>query len=369
MTHGRFLRRGLPLLASLTAAALAGVSARASSDTPAATPAPAEHPQLFIHDPVIAREGDTYTLFSTGPGITFYRSTDRVNWTCAGRVFPGEPAWAADVAPRFNGHLWAPDVVEHEGRFYLYYSVSAFATNTSAIGVTVNETLDPASPDYEWVDQGVVVQSVPNRDLWNAIDSAVIFDADGTPWLSFGSFWGGLKLVKLNPDLVSLAEPQEWHTIAKRERDPFTPDSDPGEAALEAPFLFRKGDTTYLFLSWDYCCRGADSTYRMMVGRATDVRGPYLDRDGVDLAAGGGSELLAGTDAFPGLGHSAVYTWDGEDYLIFHAYEAANRGRQTLKIARLRWDEEGWPVVDPAVLDTYRSRLLNPAEARAIIHP
>ncbi len=367
MTHGRFLQRGLPLLASLTAAVLAGGIARASTDG-AGEPASAD-PQLFIHDPVIAREGDTYTLFSTGPGITFYRSTDRVNWTCAGRVFPGEPAWAADVSPRFNGHIWAPDVVEHEGQFYLYYSVSAFAANTSAIGVTVNRTLDPASPDYEWRDQGIVVQSVPNRDLWNAIDPAVVFDAEGAPWMSFGSFWGGLKLVKLAPDLVSLTEPQEWHTIAKRDRDAFTPDHEPGEAALEAPFIFRKGEHYYLFLSWDFCCRGAQSTYRMMVGRATDVRGPYLDRDGVDLAAGGGTELLAGTEAFPGVGHNAVYTWDGEDYMIFHAYEAANRGRQTLKIVRLAWDAEGWPVVAADALESYRSLLLNPAAAKAVIHP
>lgn len=362
MTHGRFLRRGLPLLSTLLAATLAISAARATEDSASA-------PQLFIHDPVVARDGDAYYLYSTGPGITFYRSTDRVNWTCAGRVFPGEPAWAADVAPGFNGHLWAPDIVEHDGLFYLYYSVSAFATNTSAIGVTVNQTLDPASPDYEWRDQGVVVQSVPNRDLWNAIDSAVIWDEEGVPWLSFGSFWGGLKLVQLNPDLITLAEPQEWHTIAKRERAPFTPDAAPGSAALEAPFLFRKNGYTYLFLSWDFCCRGSDSTYRLMVGRATNVRGPYLDRDGVDLAAGGGSEMLGGTEAFPGLGHNAVYTWDGEDYLVIHAYEAANHGRQTLKILRITWDEDGWPVVDPAELDTYRSRLLNPDEARSIINP
>ncbi len=252
-------------------------------------------PQLFVHDPVIAREDGVYYLFSTGPGITQYRSADRVRWERIGRVFPDEPGWAADVAPGFNGHLWAPDIVAHDGRFYLYYSVSAFGKNASAIGVTVNRTLDPESPDYRWEDQGVVLQSVPDRDLWNAIDSAVTFDAEGTPWLSFGSFWGGLKLVKLNPDLVSLAEPQEWHTLAKRERSAFTPDREPGTAAVEAPFIFHHGEHYYLFVSWDLCCRGGESTYKMAVGRATDIRGPYLDRDGRDLAAGGGTLLLAGT--------------------------------------------------------------------------
>ena len=153
--------------------------------------------QVDVHDPVMAKEGDTYYLFSTGPGITFYSSTDMKSWRKAGRVFATEPEWARRVAPEFNGHLWAPDIVQHKGQFYLYYSVSAFGKNTSAMGVTVTKTLDTSSPDYGWKDQGVVLQSVPHRDMWNAIDPAVIVDETGTPWMSFGSFWGGLKLVKL----------------------------------------------------------------------------------------------------------------------------------------------------------------------------
>src|SRR5690606_30625770 len=108
------------------------------------------------------------------------------------------------------------------------------------------------------------------------------------------------------------------------------------------------------------CCRGGESTYKMAVGRATDIRGPYLDRDGRDLAAGGGTLLLAGTAAFPGVGHNAVYAWDGADYLVFHAYETANDGRQTLKLAEIVWDADGWPTIDAAALEDYRSVWLNP---------
>jgi arabinan endo-1,5-alpha-L-arabinosidase len=123
----------------------------------------ANAPQVSIHDPVMAKEGDTYYLFSTGPGITIYNSTDMVNWRLQGRAFAGEPEWAREVAPGFNGHLWAPDIIYNEKtkQFYLYYSVSAFGRNTSAMGVTVSKTLDPNSPDYGWTDKGIVVQSVP----------------------------------------------------------------------------------------------------------------------------------------------------------------------------------------------------------------
>lgn len=313
--------------------------------------------QVSIHDPVLAREAGTYYLFSTGPGITFYSSTDLQTWQLRGRVFAGEPGWAKQVSPRFDGHIWAPDVAYHNGRYYLYYSVSAFGRNTSAIGVTVNRTLDPASPDYRWEDQGIVVRSVPHRDLWNAIDPNLAFDEAGVPWLSFGSFWSGLKLVKLDPSLTKVAEPQEWHSLAKRERSVLEPDDQAGPAEIEAPFIFRKGEYYYLFLSWDKCCRGAESTYKMIVGRSHRITGPYLDRDGHDLAQGGGTVLLAGNADWAGVGHNSAYTFDGRDYLVFHAYENADRGLQKLKIAELTWDAAGWPRVDPAVLHDYVSTL------------
>ncbi len=149
--------------------------------------------QVSIHDPVLAKEKGQYFLYSTGPGITFYQSSDLKNWRLGGRVFAGEPVWAKSVSPSFDGHIWAPDIFQHQGKFYLYYSISAFGKNTSAIGVTVNTTLDPQDPAYQWVDQGIVLQSVPQRDLWNAIDPAMILDEQGQAWMSFGSFWGGAE--------------------------------------------------------------------------------------------------------------------------------------------------------------------------------
>ncbi len=314
--------------------------------------------QVSIHDPVMAREGDTYYLFSTGPGITLYSSKDMNSWRLRGRIFPGNPAWAKSVAPSFNGHIWAPDIVQHGGKYYLYYSVSAFGKNTSAIGVTINKTLDPDSPDYKWDDQGIVLQSVPSRDLWNAIDPAVIVDGDGTPWMSFGSFWSGLKLVKLDPSLTALAEPQEWRSIARRERSVLVADTQAGPAEIEAPFIFRKGEYYYLFVSWDKCCRGKDSTYKMVVGRAKEITGPYLDRSGRDMAMGGGSLLLAGDQDWAGVGHNSAYTFDGKDYLVFHAYENADNGLQKLKIAEITWDENNWPVIDQKVLRSFTSLLV-----------
>ncbi|ABM24796.1 Arabinan endo-1,5-alpha-L-arabinosidase [Shewanella sp. W3-18-1] len=316
--------------------------------------------QVSIHDPVMAKEAGNYYLFSTGPGITYYASTDKVHWTLAGRVFDTEPTWARGVAPDFNGHLWAPDIIEHDGYFYLYYSISAFGKNTSAIGVAVNKTLDKNSKDYQWVDKGMVLESIPHRDAWNAIDPNIIVDEKGAPWMSFGSFWQGLKLVKLNQDFISLAKPEEWHTLAKLERPALLNDAEPGPAQIEAPFIYKKDDYYYLFVSYGLCCRADDSTYHLAIGRSTSVTGPYLDKEGKDMAQGGGSVLLRGTKAWPGLGHNSVYQFEGKDYLVFHAYESADKGLQKLKIAELTWNTQGWPVVDPNALTQYKSVLVDP---------
>lgn len=314
--------------------------------------------QVEVHDPVMAREGSKYYVFSTGPGITFYSSTNMKDWKPEGRVFEGQPAWARSVAPSFDGHIWAPDIHHHNGKYYLYYSVSGFGKMTSGIGVTVNKTLDPQSPDYKWVDQGLLLQSVPGRDLWNAIDPNIVMDDQGVAWMSFGSFWAGLKLVKLDASHTKLAEPQEWKTIAARARPAFTPDDMAGPAEIEAPFIFKKHGYYYLFASWGLCCGKEKSTYHVVVGRSRSVTGPYLDKEGKDMVNGGGSLVIGGDKDWVALGHNGAYTFDGKDYLVAHAYETADRFMQKLKVLEMTWDREGWPVVDQRELNRYQSNLV-----------
>lgn len=313
--------------------------------------------EVDIHDPAITRQGDTYYLYSTGPGIPFYSSKDRVHWTARGSVLATPPAWVKSVNGAFNGHEWAPDVTYHDGRYFLYYAASSPAVADSAIALAVSKSLDPSSPDYKWEDKGVVLRSIAGRDLWNAIDPNVIVDEKGTPWMVFGSFWTGIKLVKLNEAWTGLAEPQEWHALAKRERSVFVDDREPEPGQIEGPFLFKKGDYYYLFVSTGMCCRGKNSTYRMAVGRARSVTGPYLDKDGRDMAKGGGTLLMTENKAWAGWGGQSVYSFDGEDYVVFHAYEAADNDFHRLKISAIRWDASGWPTIDSASLDSFHGYL------------
>jgi arabinan endo-1,5-alpha-L-arabinosidase len=300
---------------------------------------------IRVHDPVMIRQGNTYYLFCTGMGISVFSSADMKNWKKEKSVFDAPPAWAVEKIPGFKGHIWAPDISLHNGQYYLYYSVSAFGKNTSCIGLATNKTLDPTSPDFKWVDHGKIIQSIPGRDLWNAIDPNLAFDDEQKPWLVFGSFWSGMKLVKLSENLKELAEPQEWFTVSKRPRDFKTDDDDPGEAAVEAPFIFKKNGLYYLFVSFDHCCRGDKSTYKVVVGRSDKIHGPYLDKEGKRMDQGGGTLVVEGNSSWAGVGHNSTYTFDGKDYLVFHAYDIADEGKPKLKIELIQWDEKGWPVV------------------------
>lgn len=300
---------------------------------------------IRVHDPVMIKQGNAYYLFCTGNGISVFSSADRLNWKSEKPVFQNPPSWAVETIPGFKGHIWAPDISFSGGLYYLYYSVSAFGKNTSCIGVATNPTLDPADKNFKWTDHGKVIQSVPGRDMWNAIDPNLAFDEQQKPWLVFGSFWSGMKLVRLDKDLKHVAQPEEWYTVAKRQRDFKTDDIDPGEGAIEAPFIFKKNGFYYLFVSFDFCCRGVNSTYKIRVGRSDKIQGPYVDQEGVALNSGGGTLVAQGTAKWNGVGHNSAYTFDDKDYLVFHAYDAADGGKPKLKIKEIKWTD-GWPSVD-----------------------
>lgn len=300
----------------------------------------------MTHDPVLIKEGSRYYLFATGMGISVLSSEDLKTWRVEPSVFDKAPQWAVDIIPGFRGHIWAPDIYFYNNRYHILYSCSAFGKNTSAIGHASTATLDPNSPDYGWTDHGKVLQSVPFRDDWNAIDPNLIIDEEGTPWMNFGSFWGGIKLVKLTKDL-QIAEPEEWYSISRRPRDFELNGTSAGNGAVEAPFIYRKGDYYYLFVSFDYCCRGNDSNYKIVVGRSKELKGPYLDKEGHRMDRNGGSVLLQGDDKWAGVGHCGVHDIDGKDYLVAHAYIKADNGASHLVVRTLSWDNENWPVVNP----------------------
>lgn len=300
------------------------------------------------HDPVMIKQNNVYYMFCTGRGINKWRSKDLINWKHEKSVFDSAPNWVNFFVPAFKGNsFWAPDIAYFNGEYYLYYAVSTFGKNTSAIGLVTNKTLDATDSNYHWIDHGIVIHSIEGKDRFNAIDPNFIVDENGQPWLTFGSFWSGLKLAKLKKDGTpeSIGH-TSFYSIASRNKNDFSmPDSLDAKGAIEAPFIYFKNGFYYLFASFDLCCKAEKSTYKIAIGRAKKVTGPYFDEKGIDMLHGGGTILLKGDADYYAVGHNAVCNFDGIDYIIYHAYDAHDNGKSKLKIKKLNWDKNAWPVV------------------------
>ncbi|GAA4412615.1 hypothetical protein GCM10023148_06430 [Actinokineospora soli] len=280
---------------------------------------------IGVHDPaIVKRPGGGYLLAHTGNGVSLKTSADRVTFRNAGAAFPGGTPWASTYT-NGSSHLWAPDISHHNGRYLLYYSASTFGSNRSAIFLATSTTGAAGS----WTHQGLVIESRSSDDF-NAIDPNLVVDAEGRWWLSFGSFWSGIKLVRLDPATGRRLDGAMVGTA--------------NSGSIEAPFIVKRGAYYYQYVSFGYCCRGAASTYRIVVGRSTSVTGPYHDRAGVAMANGGGTEILAGHGTVHGPGHQAVLADTDGDFLVYHYY--TDSGASLLGINRLAYDAAGWPTVN-----------------------
>jgi arabinan endo-1,5-alpha-L-arabinosidase len=317
-------RRRAVLAALLT---LLGLTAT----VPAASAADYPNPGLVtgdvaVHDPSMVKVNGTYYLLSTGTGLEIRTSTDRTAFRRTGSVWPNGAPWAH---PFTGGSdvLWAPDISFHNGQFYLYYAASTFGSRNSAIFLATSATAAPGS----WTNQGLVVQTTNSSDH-NAIDPNLVVDAAGGWWLTYGSFWTGIKMVRLDPATGKPSSSTRYN-LSQR------PSS--ADGAVEAPYIVYRGGYYYLFVAFDYCCRGTSSTYRVMVGRSASVTGPYVDRNGVAMTSGGGTEILASHGDIHGPGHPAVMPDSDGWVLVYHYYTSAG---SRLGINLLGWSG-GWPNV------------------------
>ena len=302
----------------------------------------------MVHDPVMAYEDSTYYIFATGMGIQQMSSRDRKTWTVKPEpLMTVIPQWTRDSVPGFSAHVWAPDVIRWHNKWWMAYSCSTFGKNGSAIGLLSSRSL--AYP--LWMDEGCIVTSREKRDDWNAIDPNFIIDEQNQPWLVWGSFWDGIQLARLDTTM-HIAAGERPRTIARRYDPAFkSPNPNPtskyaGTNAIEAPFIFKHDGWYYLFVSWDYCCQGSKSTYRVAVGRSRQVAGPYLDRDGKEMLKGGGTLFLEGDKTqFEAAGHCAAYHLDNEDIFICHGYSTAHNGAAVLIQRPIQWTSDGWPCL------------------------
>lgn len=296
---------------------------------------------VHAHDPSMIKAGGAYYVFSTGDegglndgSLQIRGSKDMRDWSFAGTVFETTPKWITKEIGKVP-NLWAPDISYANGKYVLYYAASHFGTNESVIGLATNATLDSNSPMYRWVDEGLVVRSRGGIDNWNAIDPSRVLDAAGQPWLAFGSYWDGIKMRRLEARTGKLSrQDTTLYALASR-----------GGGAIEAPSIVYRNGYYYLFVSFEACCRGADSTYKIMVGRSRAITGPYQDQNNLPMSNGGGNLLLEGHGRVRGPGGQTVFSDNGAFRMVYHYYDANVLGEIKFQIATLTWTSNGWPRV------------------------
>jgi arabinan endo-1,5-alpha-L-arabinosidase len=327
-------KRSLIALCALAVVGIAPASA-AAVDYPA--------PALLTgdnqtHDPsmVIKPSDGSYAVYSTNDQVRVSTGlpiqTGGFLFDLLGRWLNDSPSWWLNYNP--DGRSWAPDVSLHNGKYWMYYAVSTFGSQKSAIGLATSTTGDPGT----WEDQGIVLASKAGK-AFNAIDPALLVDASGRWWLTFGSFWSGIYQMELNPETgKSLsATPQLIH-VAQR----------PGtNRAIENAYIVRNGDYYYLFASFDRCCQRLNSTYNIRVGRSKSPNGPFVDASGKRMLDGGGTTILASHDRIIGPGgQSVVYQPSKSRFvMVYHYYDGLLNGVPRLGMNSLGWSAAGWPYV------------------------
>ena len=271
--------------------------------------------QVEIHDPsTIVMCGRKFYTYGTGGSSLV--SDD--GWT-----------WRRGTALPRRG--LAPDVIHIGDRYYVYVAANIGAQPKAAVNMIWSRSLDPDSPDYKWEEGGVVASSDGVEDC-NAIDPGVFLDPnDGRLWLVYGSYFGYIRLVELDPN------------TGKR-RDP---NDQPRNLAIncEASDMMCHDGWYYLLATHGSCCRGADSGYNIRMGRAKKVTGPFLDANGIDMIQGGGKLLIGSGGRVVGPGHFGLLDL-GEGVQKFSLHWEADLergGASVLDIRPLLW-KNGWPV-------------------------
>ena len=316
-----------------------------------------------VHDPACKKIGDTYYMYSTDAifgedkkraedmnvplgFIQVRKSKDLVNWEFVGWAFPEIPKeaikWVHSQANgKGAGNIWAPYIIPYNNIYRLYYSVSAFGRNTSYIGMAESD-----SPEGPWIQKGAVVKT-GKGDNMNAIDPSIIEDhKTGKWWMHYGSYFGGLFCVELDPATgLAKKENDKGHLIARRAN--YKKDN------LEAPEIMynKELDKYYLFTSYDPLM----TTYNVRVAMADAPEGPFFDYNGFDIKdTTNNLPILTAPYQFenhPGWAGTAhcgiIDSGDGQYFMIHQGRLSPRNHMMALHLREMFFTENGWPVVSP----------------------
>ena len=278
-----------------------------------------------LPDPTVIKANDgTFYLYATEDirNTPILKSTDLVNWKYVGTAFTD------GTRPTFepNGGIWAPDINYLNNKYVMYYSMSVWGGEwTCGIGVATAE-----SPTGSFVDHGKLFRS-NEIGVQNSIDPFYI-EENGKKYLFWGSF-RGIYGLELSEDGLTVKQGAEKKQIAG--------------TAYEGTYIHKHNGYYYLFASIGSCCEGLNSTYTTVVGRAENLWGPYLDKNGNQMMNNYHEVLIQKNAKFVGTGHNSEIVSDskGQDWILYHAVNVDNPKGRVLLLDRINWIDN-WPSVD-----------------------
>lgn len=298
-----------------------------------------------IHDPsTIVRDGNRFWTFGTGAGannfpINALYSDDLITWHRGPSPIPRNtrPGWINGKVPDFDGNFWAPDIIQMNGRYYLYYSAFSITSGmNSAIGVMVTDSLN----NPNWRDLGMVVstrdepRSASGQPV-NAIDAGVFRDANNDVWMLYGSHYAGIFMVQINPTTGLRMNSTRYPVVG----------NNGNWNEFEAAQVQYVNGYYYMFVNLGDCCAGRDSNYYIVMGRATSPTGPYLDRNGRSLWNNGGSSILSTSGIYIGPGHFGYLNNNGQHLASIHYYDGSSSTGWPARLDLLQMNfSNDWPT-------------------------
>lgn len=262
--------------------------------------------------------------------VPILKSSDLVHWELVGNALREKPTWKS------KGGIWAPDVVQVHDQYHLYYAYSTWGDPNPGIGLALGK-----SPEGPFTDQGKVFDS-KSIDVPNSIDP-FYYEDQGKKYLFWGSFSDaptqGNFGIELTKDGLAIAPNAQKFKVAAGD--------------FEAVIIHKRKKYYYFIGSKGSCCEGKKSTYRVLVGRSRNLLGPYLDKNGKDIAErGNGTLVLKGNSRFVGTGHNSRIITDNkeQDWMLYHGIDTQNdrvgsgTSRRVLMLDPIRWQDD-WPTV------------------------
>ena len=315
-----------------------------------------------LHDPTILKTDSFYYVYSTDAyymdnGVSIFdtdekvgnilvrRSKDLINWEFIGWALDEIPKEAVEYIHGINQgrgaeNVWAPYILKHNDIYRLYYSVSTFGYNISYIGFA-----ESSSPEGPWIDKGEVVKTDKDSPM-NAIDPSIITDVEnGKMWMHYGSYFGGMYCVELNPETgKTMTAGDLGHLVATR--------GDAKDKIIEAPEIIYNPELKKYFLFVSY--EPLFTYYNIRVGRSDKPEGPFYDYFGNDMAETTNnypilthSYMFDNHPGWSGNGHCAVFNDNGQYYVLHQGRLAPSNLLINLHVREIKWLSSGWPVFSP----------------------